>query len=313
MRYDISRRSLLQMLAGGAVVASVKKSFAQSQPAPRPSVPAGKLDSPNRISIAQWSFHRMLKSGELSPMDFSAFANKTCGVAGVEYVSSFYRALPVDGSWVKELKKRADDIGVKSVLIMCDGEGEIGDPDANSRRKAVEAHRRWLDAAAILGCHSIRVNARSVGTPTEQIEHCADGLRQLCTLAAPMKLNVIVENHGGLSCDGEWVASVIRMAAVENSGTLPDFGNFKCVDGTMGDRYAGVKAMMPFARSVSAKSHEFDALGEETSTNFARMMGIVRDAGYRGWIGVEYEGEKASEVVGTNATRDLLLKQGCIL
>lgn len=315
MSNDFSRRTILQMLAVGAVGslgANMKDSGAQSQPIAVPSAPA-KNAICNRISVAQWSFHRMLKSGELSPLDFASFAHKNCGVMGVEYVNTFYKSLPMDGSWVAELKKRADDIGVTSVLIMCDGEGDIGDPDVASRRKAVMAHQRWLDTAATLGCHSIRVNARSVGSVTEQAERCSDGLRQLCALAAPMKLNVIVENHGGLSCDGEWVASVIRATAAPNCGTLPDFGNFTCADGTKADRYAGVKAMMPFAKSVSAKSYEFNALGEETSTDFARMMGIVRDAGYRGWVGVEFEGENVSEVAGTNATRDLLLKQGCVL
>ena len=315
MPNDFSRRTILQMLAVGAVGslgANMNDAVAQIQTVAVPSAPANNAIS-NRISVAQWSFHRMLKSGELAPLDFASFAHKNCGVMGVEYVNTFYKSLPMDGSWVAELKKRADDIGVTSVLIMCDGEGDIGDPDVVARRKAVKAHQRWLDAAATLGCHSIRVNARSVGSVTEQAERCSDGLRQLCALAAPMKLNVIVENHGGLSCDGEWVASVIRATTAANCGTLPDFGNFTCADGTKADRYAGVKAMMPFAKSVSAKSYEFNALGEETTIDFARMMGIVRDAQYRGWVGVEFEGEKVSEVAGTNATRDLLLKQGCVL
>ncbi|MDA1263199.1 MAG: sugar phosphate isomerase/epimerase [Planctomycetota bacterium] len=315
MTNDYSRRTILQMLfAGtmGALGADMKNARAEGQDVATP-LPSVKPIIPNRISVAQWSFHRMFKSGELSPLDFASFAHKSCGVMGVEYVNSFYKSLPLDGSWVAELKKRADDIGVTSVLIMCDREGDIGDPDVAARRKAVMAHQRWLDAAATLGCHSIRVNARSVGSATEQAERCSDGLRQLCAIAAPMKLNVIVENHGGLSCDGEWVASVIRATAAANCGTLPDFGNFTCADGTKADRYAGVKAMMPFAKSVSAKSHEFNANGEEINTDYPRMMGIVRDAGYRGWIGVEYEGEKMGEVAGTNATRDLLLKQGCVL
>ncbi len=261
----------------------------------------------------------MLKAGTLDPLDFPAFARRTCGVAGVEYVSTFYRGLPLGGtsgsvpSWIHDLKGRADGAGVKSLLIMCDGEGDLGDPDSVARAKAVDSHRRWLDAAAFLGCHSIRVNARSSGTLSEQIDRCAEGFRALCAIAEPMKLSVIVENHGGLSCDGEWVASVVRKTAMGNFGTLPDFGNFRCEDGTMGDRYAGVKAMMPFARAVSAKSHEFDAAGNETATDFAKMMGIVRAAGYRGWVGVEYEGDKASEIAGTNATRDLLLRNGCVL
>ncbi len=255
----------------------------------------------------------MLRSAELAPLDFPAFVRSSCGVLGVEYVSTFYRGMPSDGAWAMELKRRADDAGVTNILIMCDGEGDLGDPDATARGKAVDAHQRWLEAAAVLGCHSIRVNARSAGSREEQTARCADGLRQLCVRARPLKLNVIVENHGGISCDGEWVAGVIRNVGMENCGTLPDFGNFRCEDGTMADRYAGVKAMMPYARSVSAKSHAFDAAGQETQTDFARMLGIVRAAGYGGWIGVEYEGDAIGELAGTLATRELLLKCGCVI
>lgn len=313
MNHELSRRSVVQMFLLGAAGIVVKQVGAQGHSQMDTTAAASPALPPNRISLAQWSFHRMIQRGELDPLNFPPFAHQSCGVMGVEYVSTFYKSLPLDGKWVEDLKKRATDAGVTSLLIMCDGEGDIGDPDVAARRKAVEAHRRWLDAAAALGCHSIRVNARSVGSPSEQIPLCADGLHQLCALAAPMKLNVIVENHGGLSCDGQWVMSVIRESAATNTGTLPDFGNFKCADGTIADRYAGVKAMIPFARAVSAKSHEFDAAGEETTIDYARMMSILRDARYRGWVGVEFEGNKMGEVAGSIATRELLLKNGCVL
>ncbi|MSQ90367.1 MAG: sugar phosphate isomerase/epimerase [Phycisphaerales bacterium] len=313
MPIEISRRSVLQSLLAIAAGSASKPTSAQSPIADAAQASEPRADKPNRISLAQWSLHKMLKAGGLDPLDFPAFARSTFGVVGVEYVNQFYHALPVEGSWVLELKKRAGDAGVESLLIMCDGVGEIGDPDAQARGKAVEAHKRWLDAAAALGCHAIRVNARSEGTDAQQMAHCADGLRQLCVLAEPLKLAVLVENHGGISCDGAWVASLIRATGATNCGTLPDFGNFHRADGTMDDRYAGVAAMMPFARAVSAKSNDFDSRGEETATDYARMLGIVRSAGYRGWIGVEYEGVILGEVAGTKATRDLLLKLGCTL
>lgn len=266
----------------------------------------------NRVSLAQWSLHRKIRDGQLDPMDFPAFARATFSLAGVEYVSLFYRQMPADGSWARELRRRADDAGVTSVLIMVDDEGEIGDPDSSARERTVEAHRRWLDAAAVLGCHSIRVNALSVGSPEVQCDLCADGIARLCEYAAPSGMAVIVENHGGMSCLGEWVAAVVKKVNLPNCGTLPDFGNFQCADGTMNDRYDGVRAMMPFARGVSAKSYDFDAGGEETSTDFARMLAIVRDGGYQGWIGVEYEGTVLGEIEGTLATRDLLLRNGCV-
>lgn len=313
MNHELSRRSVVQMLLLGAAGAVVKRAHCQAQPQGDKSAVVSPVLAPNRISLAQWSLHKMIQAGELDPLNFPTFARQSCGVMGVEYVSTFYKNLPVEGQWVADLQRRATDAGVASLLIMCDGEGDIGDPDAVARRKAVDAHRRWLDTAATLGCHSIRVNARSVGSPSEQLALCVDGLHQLCALAAPMKLNVIVENHGGLSCDGQWVASVIQGAAASNAGTLPDFGNFTCSDGTIEDRYAGVKAMIPFARSVSAKSYEFDAAGEETTIDYARMMSIVREARYRGWVGVEFEGKKMGEVAGSIATRELLRKNGCVL
>ncbi len=304
---------MLRTIVGAAVATAIAPTVALAQSEVAAPKPLESAAASNRLSLAQWSLHKMLKAGSLDPLDFPRFVRTTFDIAGVEYVSTFYRAMAADGSWLPDLRKRADDAGVSSLLIMVDGEGALGDADTNARRLAVEAHRRWLDAAAALGCHSIRVNAHSAGTADEQRTRCADGLSQLSALALPMKLNVLVENHGGLSCDGEWVASLIRQVAAANCGTLPDFGNFRCEDGTMGDRYAGVTAMMPFARAVSAKSHDFNAEGFETATDYPRMMRLVRGAGYRGWIGVEYEGDRLSEVDGTKATRDLLLKLGCTL
>lgn len=267
----------------------------------------------NRLSLAQWSLHRMHKSGQLDPMAFPAFARETFGFNGVEYVNQFYMSMPRDGQWVKELRTRAEDAGVASLLIMVDSEGALGDPDAVARVAAVEGHRRWLDAAAALGCHSIRVNALSVGTPDEQRRLCADGTARLCEYAAASGLAVIIENHGGISCDGAWVASIVRSVGLPNCGTLPDFGNFRCADGSMQDRYLGVEAMMPFARAVSAKSHDFAENGEETATSFERMLRLVAAARYEGWIGVEYEGKVLSEVDGVRATSALLERYGCRL
>jgi len=192
-------------------------------------------------------------------------------------------------------------VGVRNLLIMCDGLGNLGDPDAKARTKAVENHYPWAEAAKRLGCHSIRVNAASKGSFEEQQKLAADGLARLAESAAQMELGVIVENHGGLSSNGKWLAGVIEMVGLPNCGTLPDFGNF-----TDYDRYQGVAELMPFAKGVSAKSHEFDAAGNEVRTDYPRMLKIVVDAGYRGWIGVEYEGNKLPEDEGIKATQRLL-------
>jgi sugar phosphate isomerase/epimerase len=211
---------------------------------------------------------------------------------------------------VQDLKIRCDDLGVTSLLIMCDGEGDLGNPDSAARTKAIENHYKWVDAAVELGCHSIRVNAQSSGTYEEQQKLATDGLRRLTEFGDTKKINIIVENHGGLSSNGAWLAGVMKMVDLPRCGTLPDFGNFVLDWGTseMYDRYKGVAELMPFAKAVSAKSHDFDDEGSELHTNYEKMIGIVLDSGYRGWIGIEYEGGKIGEFEGIIRTKDLLEK-----
>ncbi len=211
-----------------------------------------------------------------------------------------------DRSYLGELRARATDEGVRFLLIMCDREGDLGAPDPRERAQAVENHKKWVEAARFLGCHSIRVNARSEGTYAEQRERAADGLRRLCELADPHEIDVIVENHGGLSSNGAWLAAVIEAVDHPRCGTLPDFGNFHLGDGTWYDRYQGVAELMPFAKAVSAKTHDFDDEGDCVETDYARMMRIVLDAGYRGFVGIEYEGSGLSEPDGIRATKALL-------
>lgn len=224
----------------------------------------------------------------------------------MEFVNSFYKDLVGTSGFADELRRRCSDAGVTSVLIMCDGEGALGDPDAATRGQSVDNHRKWLDLARHLGCHSIRVNAAGSGDRSEQAKCATDGLRRLAEVAAPLQLNVIVENHGGWSSHGDWLAEVIRGVGLPNCGTLPDFGNFAKYD-----RYQGVEELMPFAKGVSAKSYDFDALGNETTIDYPRMLGIVRAARYAGWIGVEYEGGRLSEPEGIRATKGLLERLGC--
>ncbi|MGL4553258.1 MAG: sugar phosphate isomerase/epimerase family protein [Gemmataceae bacterium] len=260
------------------------------------------------ISLAEWSLHRTLraKGGKMTNLDFPAVAKKEYGISAVEYVNQFFKDKARDEKYLAELKKRCDDHGVKSVLIMCDGEGNLGDADEKKRGTAVENHHKWVEAAKSLGCHSVRVNAYSTGTYEEQMERAADGLRKLCEFADRHDINVIVENHGGLSSDGGWLAGTIKKVDHKRAGTLPDFGNFRLGKDKEYDRYKGVKEMMPFAKGVSAKSHDFDDAGEETKTDYRKMMAIVLDAGYRGYVGIEYEGGKLSEDAGIKATKKLL-------
>jgi sugar phosphate isomerase/epimerase len=258
------------------------------------------------ISLAQWSLHRAFFGGKLDAREFAAIAKKEYGIEAVEYVNQFYKGKGDDEKFIADLRKRADDVGVKSVLIMCDGEGNLGDPDEKKRQTAVENHYKWVAAAKILGCHSIRVNAASSGTPEEQAARAADGLRRLTEFAAKHEINVIVENHGGLSSNGAWLAGVIKKVDHPRCGTLPDFGNFRVSATEMYDRYKGVQEMMPFAKGVSAKSHDFDDKGDEVHTDYRRMLKIVLDAGYHGFIGIEYEGSKTPEPEGIRLTKKLL-------
>jgi L-ribulose-5-phosphate 3-epimerase len=274
-------------LAGGRLLAAQKK-------------------PPFEISLAQWSLHKALFAKQVDNLDFARMAKQDFGIAAVEYVNQFFKDKAKDPQYLGEMKKRAADLGVRNVLIMCDGEGPLGDADAAKRRKAVENHYRWVEAAKFLGCHSIRVNAESTGSYEEQMSLAADGLRKLSEFGAQHEINVIVENHGGLSSNGAWLAAVMKKVGHPRCGTLPDFGNFRIKPGEEYDRYKGVQELMPFAKGVSAKSHDFDAQGNETHTDYRRMMKIVLDAGYRGFVGVEYEGSKLSEPEGIRATKQLL-------
>ena len=263
---------------------------------------------PFQVSLAQWSLHRALRSNKIDNLEFAMVAKKGFGIEAVEYVNSFFKDKAKNTDYLGEMNRRAKDQGVRSLLIMVDGEGALGDANEKSRRNAVDNHRKWLDAATHLGCHSIRVNAQSSGTWEEQRERAADGLSRLTELGAKQKLNVIVENHGGLSSNGKWLAEVIKKVGHGRCGTLPDFGNFNLGGDKWYDRYKGVSELMPFAKAVSAKSHEFDQHGNEVKTDYRKMVGIVLDAGYRGWIGVEYEGSKHSEEEGIRLTKALLEK-----
>jgi len=267
---------------------------------------AGPADPLFRISLAEWSLHRALQAGTIDNLDFPGIARTKHGIEGVEYVSSFFKDRARDTAYLADLESRCDGHGVTSVLIMCDGEGAIGDPDAAARTQAVENHYKWVEAAASLGCHAIRVNAQSEGTADEQRKLAADGLRRLVGFAAPRKINVLVENHGGLSSNGAWLASVMQAVDHPRCGTLPDFGNFDIAEGETYDRYLGMEELMPYAKAVSAKSHVFDAEGNEADMDYLRILRIVLEAGYRGWVGVEYEGSEHSEDEGIRLTKALL-------
>jgi len=305
MNAPINRRKFLATTSAAAALAL-------AAPASKSLARQADDEVPFQISLAQWSLHRDLQKKKMDNLDFAKVA-KELGIGGVEYVNSFFKSKAEDTEYLDQMIKRCEDNEVTSLLIMVDGEGQLGNVDAKKRKQAVENHYRWVTAAKHLGCHSIRVNASSGGTYQEQVERAADGLRQLSEFAAGHEMNVIVENHGGLSSNGQWLAQVIRKVNLDNCGTLPDFGNFwikRAKNGNKGiyyDRYLGMAALMPFAKAVSAKAYGFDEEGNETTIDYAKIMQIVYDSGYRGYVGIEFEG-KTDAKKGIVATRKLLEK-----
>jgi len=265
---------------------------------------------PFKISLAEWSLHRTLFEGKLNHLDFPKVSKQDYGIDAIELVNQFFMDKGKDQAYLADFKRRASDLGVSILLIMCDNEGMLGDPEQSKRSQAVENHFKWAEAAKFFGCHSIRVNAYGQGTPQELMERVSESVRRIGEFCAKLGLNVLLENHGGLSSNAEWLVSLIKKVGLPNCGTLPDLGNFKIDDHTEYDRYKGVSEMMPYAKAVSAKSMNFDEQGNEMRVDYRRMMKIVFEAGYRSYVGIEYSGDKLSEPEGIRATKRLLEKVG---
>ena len=288
MTKPVSRRTLLKTTAAASVAGFMNA--------------ADEKPPLFKISLAQWTLVKAIRGGQIDNLDFAKVASDH-GIFGLEYVNQFFMDKAKDEAYLGEMKKRADGLGVTSLLIMCDREGNIGDPDEAKRKQTVENHRKWLDAAKFLGCHSIRVNAGSSGTWEEQVKLAADGLAQLTAFGAEMNLNVIVENHGGLSSNAKWLVEVMKTVGHERCGTLPDFGNFRIKDGKSYDSYLGTKELMPFAKGVSVKDRGWDAEANSIQIDFEKMLAIVLEAGWRGHCGIEFGGFE-----GLNASREALEK-----
>jgi len=275
-------------------------------------------------SLAQWSINRMIREEGLDPYSFAEKA-AGWGFTGLEYVSGLYYpeleksnfSAEAMEAFVSRSLEESKKYGLQNLLIMIDGQGDLAANSEEERTSAVENHYKWVDAAAALGCHSIRVNLNGVQEETTWKEASIAGLKALCSYAAPKNINVLVENHGGLSSKASLLAEVMKEVAMDNCGTLPDFGNF-CVRRRDGDYYEspcveeydiyqGIDELMPYAKAVSAKSYDFDEEGKETKIDFFRVMDIVKSAGYKGFVGVEYEGNRLSEEDGIIATKKLLI------
>jgi sugar phosphate isomerase/epimerase len=339
MLNETNRRTFIRslgLITAGVTAGSAFLSACSGKPTPETKPvdsTAVAVDKPKelffKISLAEWSLQKSLFDGTLTNLDFPAKAKNDFGISAVEYVNQFFKDKAKDQAYLTDLKKRCDDLGVTSVLIMCDGEGELGNADVKKRKQAVENHYKWVEAAKFLGCHSIRVNAAGEGKREEVAKAATEGLRQLSEFAKGHNIGVIVENHGGFSSDGQWLSGVISGTGMDNCGTLPDFGNF-CVNRTKPeantpegwaktkcleeyDRYKGTQELMPFAKGVSAKTHDFDADGNCIETDYAKILSIVKAAGYTGYVGIEYEGAKLPAEEGIRATKALLEKAGALV
>ncbi len=337
------RREAIQVIGKGLLAAPLAAPIASILPSCSPAdsnktadAVAEKAPEPWSfdISLAQWSLHKSflgdamklgwdeirrlrredpdkLLQGELDPHNFPNIAKQQYDINAIELVNTFYASKGENNAYWNDFKNRCNEVGVTTQLIMCDGEGNLGDADEAARITAVENHYKWVNAAKTLGCHSIRVNAAGNGTAEEVKAAAVDGLGRLSEYAAQSQINVIVENHGGYSSDGKWLKSVMDQVNLPNCGTLPDFGNFCIERGEDGctneyDRYIGVEELMPYAKGVSAKSHTFNEAGDEVNTDYSKMLGIVKSAGYSGFIGIEYEGQELSEDEGIRQTKALL-------
>jgi sugar phosphate isomerase/epimerase len=275
------------------------------------------------ISLAQWSLHKSFFSKKISTLDFPYIAKNNFGIDVVEYVNQFFPDKATDKQYLKELLKNAQDNGIKNNLIMIDGEGSLADLDQKIRMDAVEKHKKWVDAAKFLGCETIRVNAFGVGSRADVHKAAVEGLSRLSEYAEQAKLNVIVENHGGYTSDASWIVGVMKEINKPNVGLLPDFGNFcikreggdlyngKCIEDY--DQYKGVAEMMPFSKGVSAKTFNFNPNGDAIETDYYKMLKIIKDSGFKGYMGIEYEGETLSEEEGINKSLALLKKVGAML
>lgn len=288
-----------------------------------------------QISLAQWSLNKSffgegerdwvtfgrrlreapdsLLQGKLHPDNFPEIA-AGYGIDVIELVNTFYFGKADDMEYWKGFKKKCEDAGVSVGLIMCDALGDLGHSDPVERQKTIENHHKWVDIAALLGAHTIRVNAAGQGTAEEVANNAVLGLSKLGEYGASKGINIVVENHGGYSSDGSWLSGVMKAVDKENVGTLPDFGNF-CIERGEGytctkeyDRYKGMEELMPYAKGVSAKAHDFDENGNETGSDFVRIMKIVKESGFRGHVGIEYEGSNLSEDEGIKKTKALLEK-----
>jgi len=258
-----------------------------------------------RISLGQWSLHKAMGRRLLSNLDFPRVAREQFGIEGLEFVNFLWEAPTSD--YIQRVKRAMSSTATKAVLMMCDGEGLMAHSVKEKRLQTAANHYKWVDIAAELGAHAIRANLgaeKEPKTPAEVdavVNYAAESFRKLAEYGASRKVNVVVENHGGVSSDPVAMARVIKAVKLPNLGVLPDFGNFaKEVD-----RYDAIAKFMPYAKAVTFKCVDFKD-GKETTMDMDRLMKSVLDSGYRSWVGIEYGGDRLTEYEGIQAAKNYL-------
>jgi sugar phosphate isomerase/epimerase len=246
----------------------------------------------------------------MDPREIVVMARKL-GVSSVDLVNVLWYGHANDRPWLNEFKRMAKDEGVSFTCLMCDETGNLGSSAADKRAKAIELHKPWVDAAAELGCSQLRVNAYGDGSYLAQMEQNAESLNKLADLGGQYDLDILIENHGHPSSNAAWLAMVVEKTDRRRVGVYTDLDNFFMGGWSHNpqrryDRIQGLLDLAPYTRGVSAKSYDFDEQGQETSINYLRCMKLLVDAGFRGSVCAEYEGEHLSEYDGSRLTVELV-------
>lgn len=237
------------------------------------------------ISLAQWALVDEVRAGKWKTVEFAKIAREDFGINGIEYVNTLMEV--TTETYLKTLKNNAHDHGVTNVLIMVDDEGDGCAETKEGRKQFVVNHRKWIDAAHYLGCRAIRTNCRGSELSArvsreESLKWAAESYNMLLEYAVPAKIQVLIENHGGLSNDPDWMVAL--MQAVNNLyfGTYPDWRE----PSQDFDNFEYLRKTVPFAKGMSYRNQPTDNL-------CVKMIKLCREAGYRGWYGIESSGREA--------------------
>ena len=292
MPSDLTRRRFLQTTA-----LAVASCYLPSQQA------EAQQKREFQVSLSASSLARSINERKIDHLDLANIARTKYSIAAVEYASKFFSDKARDEKYLNDMNKRAADEGVRQLLIVVNSEGCIGHPEEPKRQQTVKNHHKWIDAAKALGCHSIEINPCGIGGNADQLKQAAEGIAALCEYAERQKINILLGSYGGVSANPKWLVELVRTVNRVSCGTLPSFDGFGSHD-----RYDGVAKLLPFAKGIGATARNFDGNGNEPNTDYFRMMKVVLDGGYRGYVGINYQGNEMEEAAGIRATKTLLKK-----